>query len=324
MKSSDIKTIICVACVILGVIIQFLIMPGFVSFLLGSLFIIVPPFFLAPESIEYPNIPKESFDEETKWVTVASDDIDTTFKHAGPNYTGVEFYSDFDHSICKGCLNYVILGILILLGIGMAANDQPHIGALLIDFAIVPWAYIRIKYGKKYRQAFKESGYLRGNKSNSSDIQYKRENLLTIYEQTKDLTPEMQFELTRANEKTTFSDVRINYPIQRKIPGILCSMVSVSLNNGVYSYSYYVLVFKGSKIKDASIMQQLKERASSQHFSNQVSVKDDNTILVVTKTKGHLEYETDEKDCEELCGIINELNHYIDNNKNEISELTAV
>ncbi|MBO4349809.1 MAG: hypothetical protein J6A01_02550 [Proteobacteria bacterium] len=322
MKSSDSKTIICLVCIILGVIIQFLLGPSIITFLVGSLLIAVPPFFLAPGSINPPKKENHSEKPEIRWRTIAKDDIPDTFAHARDKKKGFETYSDFDDTVRKGCLNYVILIGGILLGCAMAFSGEPHSAGVLIDFVLIPWAYIRLKYGKGYRETFKESNSTRTS-LRSSNIELKQQNMQDIYDKTSELEPEMEFELTRENGETYLTDVRIKYPVHAKIPGILCSMVSAAVNNYVYPYSYYVLVFKGTQIEDAPIMRELKQRSCSNHFTGDVSVKDGNTVLVITKTSGTLEYATNEDDCEALCRIITDLSQYINSHKDDIAALAV-
>ncbi len=323
MKPSDIKTIICLVCVLVGVLIQFLGPFGIVSFLVGSLLIAVPPFFLSPESIELPK-PPASTAVQTRWHTIDDDDIQKTFAHAIELDKRFEAYNDTDKMLAGGCLNYVVLVLAILIGVSCAAADEPHIGAFIIDLALVPWAYIRLKYGKGFRKTFKEDLYLGNSLVNDRIVGYKKDNMIDIHYETRELSPQMQFELMHSGEKTVFNDVRINYPIQKKVPGILCSMVSAAVNNYVYPYSYYVLVFKGNKIsKDSAIINELQDCASDGNFGGEISVKDGNTVFVVTKKRGSVEYETDSYDCENLCRIIKKLNACIDSRIDLFKELTA-
>ncbi|GEM_PF-6333049 len=322
MKSSDHKTIICLVCIILGVIFQFLIGPSLITFLVGTLLIAVPSFFLAPESVNPPKKKNANAKPEIRWRTVAKDDIPVTFAHAGESKNGFEIYSELDDTIRKGCLNYVVLTIGILLGIAMAANGELHYGALVTDFVLIPWAYIRLKYGKGYRKTFKKSKPARTSLG-SGNIEYKQKNMQYIYDNTSELEPEMEFELTREGDETHLTDVRIKYPKHTKITGILCSMVSSAVNNYVYPYSYYVLVFKGTQIKESPIAEELEKLTDSGHFSGEVSVKDNTTVLVVTKTSGNPEYATDEDDCEELCHIMVELDKYTASHKEDIATLTV-
>ena len=322
MKSSDSRTIICLVCIILGVIIQFLLGPSIITFLVGSLLIAVPPFFLAPESVNPPKKKNHSEKPETRWRTVAKDDIPVTFAHARDKKKGFESYSDFDAAVRKGCLNYFILIGGIILGVAMAASGELHYGALVADFVLIPWSYIRLKYGKGYRKTFKESNSTRTSLI-SNNIEYKQQNMQYIYDNTSELEPEMEFELTRKDDETHLTDVRIKFPVHAKIPGILCSMVSAAVNNYVYPYSYYVLVFKGTQIKKSPIAEELEKLSDSGDFSGEVSVKDDTTVLVVTKTSGTLEYATNEDDCEALCHIIMELSQYINSHKEDIETLTV-
>ena len=324
MKPSDIKTIICLVCVLVGVFIQFLGPFGIVSFLVGSILIAVPPFFLSPESVELPKAPASSSDVQTRWHTVDENDIQTTFEHATELNKRFEAYNDTDKMVAGGCLNYVVLVLAILIGVSCAAADEPHIGAFIIDLALVPWAYIRLKYGKGFRKTFKEDLYLGNSLVNDRIIGYKKDNMLDIYSDTSELAPQMQFELKHYAQKTVFSDVRITYPIQKKVPGILCSMVAAAINNYIYSYSYYVLVFKGSKVsKNSAIVKELEACASFSDFDGEISVKDGNTVFVVTKKRGAVEYVTHTVDCKDLCKIIKDLNACIDARIDLFKELTA-
>ena len=321
MKSSDSKTIVCIVCVILGVIIQFFVFPGIVTFVIGSLLIAIPPFFLAPQTVASP-VSKSSGTPEKRWITVEKDDIGKTFAHAEESRRRFELYTSGDESIRNGCLSYVAIGIAVVLGVLFALSDIPRVGSFIIDLSIVPWAYIRLKYGNQYRQLFKEKRNATHGEENDGRIRLKKQNLETIYAGTESINPQMQFELGRVDEKAFFSDVRILYPTH-DIPGLLCSMVSASINNYVYPYSYYVVVFKGYKIHNTPFWKGLEKIAKGRFYTNNTDLKDDTTILVVTKTSGYPEYATDVDDCELLSNIIIGINQYIEENKNEIIELTS-
>ena len=380
MKSFDIKTIICVACIILGVIVQFLIYPGVITFVAGSLLIAVPPFFLAPKSIEIPKTPSrqqistttryqtasrpkksiganldycdakasESIDpddsddldlEDTvitettentqpkaptnpvRWLTIPNDKLSETFEHAIQTGERIPLQSDMDDFMFKGCLSYFIMVPVILIGIWAGLSDQPHIGAFIINLALIPLAYFKLKFGTSYRKSFNSQPYALSSSDVDNNIKFKRSNIQFIYDKTSTLSPDMQFELTHIDDRAYFTDVRINYPIPALLPNILCSMVSIAINNDVCPYSYYVLVFKGEHIKNDTVMTDFINCSKSGDFRGTVSVKDGNTILVVTKYKGIREYETEFNDCEVLCDIIAKLNQCILDHKDQIANI---
>ena len=371
-NSLDYKSIICVVCVVLGVMIQFLVIPGVPAFIAGTLLIAIPPFFLSPPSLAPPKRPKaprigsyqaskpkpsigqnldfcdakanvskdkdlskaESTKKQeeksdtnqpenaTRWVTIPEEKVDETFIQATTQKEDPKLYSSFDGMLWSGCLRYFIMIPLLVIGILMGLNEQPHIGAFVTNLALIPWAYARLKYGKDYRKTF-ESPYSSVTAQKfMTAILFKKTNLLYLYKQTKDLHPDMQFELKKIDGKAYITDVRITFPSPSGIPGILCSMISTALNNSVCPYSYYVLVFKGTQMKTDSIMNKLVDLSLNKHFKGEASVKDDTTVLVVTKYSGTCEYETNEEDCDTLCEIITELNQCIEENKDKITELT--
>ena len=59
-------------------------------------------------------------------------------------------------------------------------------------------------------------------------------------------------------------------------------------------------------------------RAHFGNFSGEVSVKDGNTVLVITKKSGFREYETNSDDCGYLASIIMSINDYLEKEKDRI------
>ena len=315
-NSIEIRTIVCAICVILGVVVQYLAAPGIVSFVLGTLLIVVPTIFLTRFRVSLPQVHngggQASGQETARWVTIPSDKITETFSHATEKGMRVEVYSEFDEWMCKGCLRYVIMIPILVIGVCIGFSD-PHIGAFFVNIVLLPWACLRMKYGSEYRKIYDGREYLTENNAHSQ-IKQKQDNLVTIYLNTTDLHPDMQFCLKHIKNKTYFEDVKIVYPIPGEGSGIICSMVSTAINNSVYPYSYYVLVFKGTDIED-SIINQFLECSRYNDFKGKVSVKDGNTVLVVTKYKSsrmYAEYETGDDDCDDLCQIIHSLNQLIE------------
>ena len=325
-NSIEIKTTICAVCVCIGVIVQFWPDLGFVSFAAGTLLIVVPTLFLTRFSIPIPESSSGNSKQVTsRWISIPKDKIVESFHHAICVENSVELYAEADEGMTKGCLNYFVMIPVIIICL-LLSFGQPHIGALFIDLVLIPWVYLRLKLGNDYRRIYKMGKmYLTCNHSNNSFLLgKKRDNLLTVYKNTTDLNPDMQFELQHINDKTYIDDVKIVYPIPRDISGILCSMVSTAINSSVYPYSYYVLVFKGIRSKKCEIMRDLLKISNYKEFIGKVSNKDGNTVLVITKYKsdyGTREYETDDHDCMDLCDIIINLNEYLENNAYQISAM---
>ena len=131
------------------------------------------------------------------------------------------------------------------------------------------------------------------------------------------------------NGEISMRDFRFNIVPKQRIPGLLCSMVAMTVNNVrylSYPYHYLVFVFKGTELAgnenfksaidtiasdraerrkiDPDDIDALDEFDSSTHFKLDVKTDGGNSIFVILKSENSFEaYTTSEKDCALLMNV---------------------
>ena len=150
------------------------------------------------------------------------------------------------------------------------------------------------------------------------------------------------------NDDISLRDIRFNIVSKNRIPGLLCSMVAMTVNNVRYSsypYHYLVFVFKGTALaQDASIQQALSDIAgdkserskidpddfdaldefdSETRFDLDVKTDDGNSIFVILKSKKSYEaYTTNQSDCRSLMSVASRTMQWFDANRTKIEALS--
>ncbi len=303
------KNIICLICLVLGVFLQFCLtsFPNFGS-IAGSLLILLVPHFLC--SFDY----HTSFDENSeqkKWKTIEPAHIQafTQMLNAPPNRPKIgniflRFYN-------RCCLNTMVK-LIFIIGMSLVWIIQieeeefdANVLNVIWDIFFIPNALLKLKYGDP-DIAFSIADPTGVAPSLSKD---KISNLQLIHTQISPFcTAEFQAELTH-DSYTLVTDLRIQAKFSQKLPNLLCAMFSTSMNSvqeRKYPFSYFVYVFKGTKIKkNHRLINSLKDLTIDTPFTLEIALGEDkqSTVFVVTKLSDPRPYYTDSNDCSVLCAL---------------------